>query len=51
MEHLLQLLKEIECISLSDISTIPSANQHVVVEYLEQLQDELKRALQPPQTS
>lgn len=45
MEHLQQLLTDLECISLTDISAIPEANQHVIVEHLEQLQDALKAAL------
>ncbi|WP_417526952.1 hypothetical protein [Marinomonas shanghaiensis] len=45
MEHLQQLLTDLECISLADISAIPEPNQHVVAERLEQLQDELKEAL------
>lgn len=45
MEQLQQLLTDLECISLADISAIPEANQHVVAERLEQLQDELKEAL------
>lgn len=46
MEHLQQLLTELECISLADISAIPEANQHIVAERLEQLQDELKAVLE-----
>ena len=46
MEHLQQLLTDLECISLADISAIPEANQHVVVERLEELQDELKNLLE-----
>lgn len=45
MEHLQQLLTDLECISLADISTIPESNQHVIVERIEQLQDELKEAI------
>lgn len=45
MEQLQQLLIDLECISLADISAIPEANQHVVAERLEELQDELKEAL------
>ncbi|WP_175404905.1 hypothetical protein [Marinomonas sp. FW-1] len=45
MEHLQQLLSDLECISLADISAIPESNQHVVAERLEQLQDELKAVL------
>ncbi|MEP7730460.1 hypothetical protein [Marinomonas primoryensis] len=45
MEHLQQLLTDLECISLADISAIPEANQHVIAERLEQLQDALKEAL------
>jgi hypothetical protein len=51
MENLLQLLTDLECISLSDISAIPEDSQHIIAENLEQLQDELKRALQPPQAN
>jgi len=46
MNHLQQLLTELECISLADISAIPEPSQHVVAERLEQLQDELKAVLQ-----
>ena len=46
MEHLQQLLTDLECISLADISAIPEPSQHVVAERLEQLQDELKAVLQ-----
>jgi hypothetical protein len=46
MEYLQQPLTDLECISLADISAIPEANQHVIAERLEQLQDELRRALQ-----
>ena len=45
MDNLQQLLNEIECITLADISAIPKPIQHVIVERLEQLQDELKVAL------
>lgn len=46
MENLLQLLTDLECISLADISAIPEANQHIVAERLEQLQDDLRAVLQ-----
>ncbi|UTW01256.1 hypothetical protein KDW99_09060 [Marinomonas rhizomae] len=45
MEQLQQLLTDLECISLADISAIPEANQHVIAERLEQLQDDLKSVL------
>ncbi|WP_421851751.1 hypothetical protein [Marinomonas sp.] len=45
MEQLQQLLTDLECISLADISAIPEPSQHVVAERLEQLQDVLKEAL------
>lgn len=51
MEQLQQLLTELECISLADISAIPEPSQHVVAERLEELQDELRRALQTSQWS
>ena len=46
MEHLQQLLTDLECISLADISAIPEPSPHVVAERLEQLQDELKAVLE-----
>lgn len=44
MEHLQQLLKDLENISLADISAIPDDNQPAIVIHIEQLQDELKNA-------
>jgi hypothetical protein len=46
MENLLQLLTDLECISLADISTIPEDSQHTIAESLEQLQDDLRALLQ-----
>jgi hypothetical protein len=46
MERLTALLNEIKQITLTDISTLPEANQHSIVEHLEQLQDELNTALE-----
>lgn len=45
MERLSSLLDEIKQITLTDISALPTDNQHSVVEHLEQLQDELSHAL------
>ncbi|ETX09437.1 hypothetical protein MUS1_08770 [Marinomonas ushuaiensis DSM 15871] len=45
MEHLQQLLIELENISLSDISEIPEPHQHVMADRVEQLHDALKAAL------
>lgn len=42
MEHLQQLLTDLECITLSDISEIPIEQQHKVVEHIEALQDQLR---------
>ena len=42
MEHLSQLLKELERITLQDISEIPQEQQHIIVAQIEALQDELK---------
>ncbi|RBO82662.1 hypothetical protein [Marinomonas aquiplantarum] len=45
MESLKVLLRDLECISLADISALPESNQHIIAEHLEELQDELKEAL------
>ena len=45
MESLSELLKNIELISLKDLSEVPIKNQHCVAQRLEQLQDELKSAM------
>lgn len=42
MEQLLQLLNDLEDVSLDDISQVPDSHQHVLVERLESLQDELR---------
>jgi hypothetical protein len=44
MEHLQQLLTDLECISLADISALSQEHQHVVAERLEQLEEALKAA-------
>jgi hypothetical protein len=36
MEHLKQLLTDLECISLADISAIPEANQDLITVRFEQ---------------
>jgi hypothetical protein len=43
MEQFIQLLTDLECISLQDISEIPEDLQHEIAEQIEQLQDKLKR--------
>ncbi|AEF54592.1 hypothetical protein [Marinomonas posidonica] len=40
--NLLELLEAIEHITLNDISQLPEDCQHLIVEYIEQLQDQLK---------
>ena len=45
MEQIYVLLENIKAITLKDISTLPNEYQHLVALRLEQLQDELKRAL------
>ncbi|SBS25702.1 hypothetical protein MSP8887_03961 [Marinomonas spartinae] len=42
MEQLLQLLNDLEEISLQDISQVPDSQQHILVERIEELQDELR---------
>ena len=46
MERLAALLNELEQITLSDISGLPDNVQHLVAEHLEQLQDDLKSAIE-----
>lgn len=46
MEHLTQLLMDLEQISLQDISQIPDQKQHILAEYIEELQDELRALVQ-----
>ncbi|SBS39719.1 hypothetical protein MSP8887_03968 [Marinomonas spartinae] len=43
MENLLELLKAIEQITLKDVSDLPVDRQHLFVEHIEQLQDQLKQ--------
>ncbi|WP_417559219.1 hypothetical protein [Marinomonas sp.] len=43
MEQLKQLLKDLESISFQDISEIPEEKQHVVIQQIERLQDNLKQ--------
>lgn len=45
MEHISFLLEMIKTISLKDISDLPPEHQHTVALRLEQLQDELRKAL------
>jgi hypothetical protein len=45
MDHLQQLLTDLESISFTDISQIPEENQPDLVECIEQLQDTLKEAI------
>jgi hypothetical protein len=42
MENLQHLLKEIQRISLADISALSQEHQHIVAEKLEQLEEALK---------
>ncbi|MFT4574697.1 hypothetical protein [Marinomonas primoryensis] len=42
MTHLVNLLEDLEKISLQDISQIPLSQQHILAEKIESLQDELK---------
>jgi hypothetical protein len=44
MEHLQQLLTDLECISLADISALSQEHQHIVAERLEPLEEALKAA-------
>lgn len=41
MEHLAELLKDLELLTFRDISTIPKECQHDVAEQIERLQDSL----------
>jgi len=41
MEQLRQLLTDLECISLQDISEIPEDQQHEIARAIEELQDRL----------
>lgn len=42
LAHLESLLENLEKVSLYDIAQIPTSQQHIVVEKIESLQDELK---------
>lgn len=42
MDHLQQLLIDLESVTLKDISEIPTDKQHEVVEHIEALQDRLR---------
>jgi len=42
LENLSTLLQDLEKVSLSDISNVPQEKQHILVEKIESLQDELK---------
>jgi len=42
MEHLTELLKDLELLTFRDISTIPEEQQHDVAEQIERLQDSLQ---------
>ena len=46
MEHLSQLLMDLERITFQDIAKIPEPQQHLVVERLEELQDELRELVE-----
>jgi len=45
MDKLVQLLLELETVSLNDISKIPDDIQHVLVVQIEELQDQLRMIL------
>ena len=45
MEHIQQLLENVKTITLKDLSDLPKEHQHSVALRLEQLQDDLRRAL------
>ena len=49
--HLVNLLKDLEKISLQDISRIPLSQQHILAEKIESLQDELKVLIGEDQVS
>ncbi|WP_394182802.1 hypothetical protein [Marinomonas posidonica] len=44
-KHLTQLLEDLEQISLDDIAKIPEDKQHLMVETIEHLQDQLKEVV------
>ncbi|GAA0826724.1 MULTISPECIES: hypothetical protein [Marinomonas] len=46
MEHLSRLLLELERITLQDIAQIPKPQQHILVEHIEELQDELRELIE-----
>ncbi|MEL0635383.1 MULTISPECIES: hypothetical protein [Marinomonas] len=46
MEHFSQLLIDLKQISLQDISQIPDQKQHILVEHIEKLQDELRALIE-----
>ncbi|BFM49906.1 hypothetical protein [Marinomonas sp. THO17] len=45
LKHLTQLLEDLEQISLDDIALIPEEKQHLMVESIESLQDQLKEVM------
>ncbi|WP_272644234.1 hypothetical protein [Marinomonas mediterranea] len=49
--NLLELLEAIEHITLNDISQLPEDRQHLIVEHIEQLRDQLKPLQQRPKTN
>lgn len=49
MEQLLQLLNDLEDVSLDDISQVPDTHQHILVERIESLQDELRCLIEEAQ--
>jgi hypothetical protein len=42
MDNLSQLLKDLEQVTIQDISEIPDDQQHIILEQIEALQDRLK---------
>jgi len=45
MEQIFVLLADVKAVTLKDLSTLPTEHQHSVALRLEQLQEELDRAL------
>ncbi|RBO83415.1 MULTISPECIES: hypothetical protein [Marinomonas] len=45
MEHFILLLHDLKQVTLEDIAALPEEAQHVIAEHLEQLQDDLDKAL------
>ena len=43
MEHVEELFKAVQRITIADISTLPLEQQHIIAERIEQLEDDLKK--------